>query len=32
MGDVAKYSEQQQILWMLDPVLAERLQLRVGKR
>lgn len=31
-GDEAEYSKQQQILWMLDPALAERLQARVGKR
>lgn len=31
-GDGAEYSKQQQILWMLDPALAERLQARVGKR
>jgi len=32
MGDIAKYSEQKQILMMLDPVLGERLQLRMGVR
>ncbi|MFA4936022.1 MAG: hypothetical protein WC568_09315 [Candidatus Methanoperedens sp.] len=32
IGDFPKYAEQQQILWMIDPYLAERLQARVGKR
>jgi Tfp pilus assembly protein PilF len=32
MNDAAKYSEQLQILRMIDPVLAERLQARVEKR
>ena len=32
IGDVTKYAEQQQILWMIDPYLAERLNGRVGKR
>ncbi len=32
MGDAGKYHEQLQILWLLDPALAERLQLRVGLR
>jgi tetratricopeptide (TPR) repeat protein len=32
VGDLGKYSEQKQILMMIDPVLAERLQLRTGVR
>jgi protein O-mannosyl-transferase len=32
MGDFPTYAEQQQILWMIDPYLAGRLQARVGKR
>jgi len=32
MGDFTKYAEQRQILMMIDPVLAERLQLRTGVR
>jgi tetratricopeptide (TPR) repeat protein len=32
MGDFGKYSEQKQILMMLDPVLAERLRVRTGER
>lgn len=32
MGDASRYSEQQQILWMIDPYLAERLQVRVRNR
>jgi tetratricopeptide (TPR) repeat protein len=31
-GDMRKLAEQQQILLMIDPVLAERLRLRVGTR
>jgi protein O-mannosyl-transferase len=32
IGDFPNYAEQQQILWMIDPFLAERLKARVGKR
>lgn len=32
MGDWGKYSEQLQILWLVDPPLAERLQLRIGRK
>lgn len=32
MGDYEKYMEQQQVLWIFDPVLAERLQQRVTRR
>jgi tetratricopeptide (TPR) repeat protein len=32
MKDYEKYSEQLQILFMVDPLLAERLKLRVGDR
>lgn len=32
MGDYDKYVEQQQILWLVDPVLAGRLQNRIGSK
>jgi len=32
IGNQEKYSEQKQILLMIDPALAERLQLRTGLR
>jgi tetratricopeptide (TPR) repeat protein len=32
MGDTDSFAEQQQVLWMVDPLLAERLRQRVGGR
>jgi len=32
MGDYDKYVEQQQVLWLIDPALAERLKNRVGSK